>query len=257
MARVWLLLLTEDSGRDAPATQAALVRAMLRLFAPRHDSREVALEPANDAQRQVMRGNRWDSARKEYEPQRRSLVRSIATRICQDNLHFVLFHYDGDLAWSDRERCPRHEVFERMIVTAVRQLVVATGRTPEQQKRALSRLVTVIPFYSVEAWLYQNTPVAVDLCRRLYGGTHADLFDGWSHNRGELDEVIQPKRATCLEDKHNRELAEGAFPADVVYAAGKSFYETVERLRGCSGLAGVLEALSPREVDLPEEPPTS
>lgn len=243
MGPVRFLLLTEDSGREAHDTHEALVHAMLRLLAPGYDRRALAIEPANDAQRDAMRGNVWDSR---SDRQRRvALVRSIATRICESNLHIVLFHYDGDRPWSDREACPRHAVFERMIVTPVRQ-IVGERRTAEQVERALARLVTVVPFYSVEAWLYQNATVAKRLCEEHHRGEHVEVFRAWRDDRAALDELHQPKRSCCLSDKYNRALAEERFPAADVYEVRRSFHDAVERLRGCADLMGVLAALSER-----------
>ncbi|MDO9017831.1 MAG: hypothetical protein Q8S73_33605 [Deltaproteobacteria bacterium] len=242
-ARASLLLLTEDSGRDAHATHEALVRSMLRLIAPGHDASAIAIEPANDAQRDAMRGNIWDSTKADDRPRRIALVKSIATRLCESNLHVVLFHYDGDRRWSDRDTCARHATFEKHIVTPVAQLIVS--RTEEQRTRALSRLLTIVPFYSVESWLYQNTPVALRLCEKHHGGQHAATFTQWATDPGALDEEHKPKDAACLSDKFNRALATERFPAKTVVAVGKSFHAAVERLRGSADLVALLAALTP------------
>lgn len=242
--RATLLLLTEDSGKDAAATHEALVRAMLHLIAPGHDGGALAIEPANDAQREAMRGNGWDSTSAEGRPRRIALVRSIATRLCQSNLHVVLFHYDGDRPWSDRNSCPRHAVFERCIVTPVKQLIL--HRTAEQRDRAIERLVTIVPFYSVEAWLYQNTAAALRLCAHHHRSQHFVAIRRLSSDRGALDQMRKPKEVVCLSDKYNLELATQGFPANEVFAVGKSFHAAVERLRKSADLVGLLEALTPR-----------
>lgn len=242
--RASLLLLTEDSGRDAHATHEAIVRSMLRLIAPSHDGRAIAIEPANDAQRGAMRGNGWDSATVDGEPRRRSLVRSIATRLCQSNLHVVFFHYDGDRPWQERASCPRHAVFARRIVVPIEQLLAT--RTAPQRARALARLIPVVPFYSVEAWLYQNTEVATGLCARHHGGQHTATFAQWAIDRGSLDEELKPKDTACLSDRFNLALATDRFPARAVDGVGKSFHVTVERLRACADLVDLLSALTPR-----------
>lgn len=247
---VTILLLTEDSGGDAHATHAALLRAMLRLVAPGHDASRVAVDPADEKQRAVMRGNRWDSGKAAQEPERRALVRSIATRICQNNLHFVAFHYDGDRPWAERGGCPRHAVFAQKILTPVRQLV-ANVRDGAQQRKALARVVTLVPHHSVEAWLYQNTSAARGLCVRHHDGRDAERFDAWEADRGALDEVEKPKEATTLADRHNRELAEDGFPAATVYGVGKSFHAAVEALRACDDLRGALVALTPKGSQRP------
>lgn len=244
-ARASLLLLTEDSGRDAHATHEALVRSMLRLIAPGHDASAIAIEPANDAQRDAMRGNIWDSTKADDRPRKIALVRSIATRLCESNLHVVLFHYDGDRRWSDRDTCARHATFEKHVVTPITQHPKFLERTPEQRARALARLITIVPFYSVEAWLYQNTPVAIGLCNKHHGGQHAATFARWAADPGALDEERKPKDAACLSDKFNLALATERFPAEDVVAVGKSFHAAVERLRGSADLVALLAALTP------------
>ena len=241
--RATLLLLTEDSGKDAPATHEALVRSMLRVIAPGHDAKAIAIEPANDGQREAMRGNGWDSTKAEDRRRQIALVRSIATRLCESNLHVVLFHYDGDQPWSERTPCPRHAVFARRIVAPVAQLIV--NRTAAQRERALARLITIVPFYSVESWLYQNTEVAQRLCVKHHGGRHVDTFARWASDRGALDEQHKPKDTSCLSDKFNLALATERFPAKDVCAVEKSFHAAIERLRASVDLMGLLEALTP------------
>ena len=237
------MVLTEDSSEDAPTVHAAMIRAMLGLLEPTYDRGSVALEPATAPQRLAMRGNGWDGTGPEYEPRRRTLVRDIATRICQNNISFVVFHYDGDRPWATHANCPRHATFRHWIVTRVQQLIPPRF-SPEQRARALARLITVVPFYSVEAWLFQNTAVATGLCMKHHGGAHAADFDAWASDRGALDEVVKPKEVACLHDKHNRDLATENFPAQVVHGAEKSFFAAVETFRACVDLRGALAAIA-------------
>jgi len=60
-------------------------------------------------------------------------------------------------------------------------------------------------------------------------------------NRTLLDEVSRPKNdaLACVADHHNAELAR-VFPAEEVWLAERSFYESVERLRRCSALVEAL-----------------
>lgn len=246
--RATLLLLTEDSGRDAHATHEALVRSMLRLIAPRHNTSAIVIDGATDDQRSVMRNNGWESRKPENESKRRSLLQSIATKLCESNLHIVFFHYDGDRPWSDHESYPRKTMFDERVILAIKHQFDHKNLSPEQQERALSRLITIVPFYSVESWLYQNTPVAIGLCQRHHGGQHVATFAQWKADRGALDEEHKPKDTACLSDKYNLALATEHFPATAVDSAGKSFHAAVENLRRSPDLVGLLEALSPRAV---------
>lgn len=242
-SRVLILLLTEDSGADAHDTHEALLRALLRDLGPGHDPRRIHVEPADAAQKSAMRGNAWDSTRKEDHPRRVALVRSIATRICQSSQSFVVFHYDGDRAWADEANCPRRAVFGRLIRTAVSQLI-PTRYDSTARARAMSRLIELVPFYSVEAWLYQNTHTATRICRTTCGGRDVERFEAWAKDRAILDEVSKPKEETVLGDKHNRELATDGFPTKAVLAVGKSFSAARQSLVACDDLAGVMLAFS-------------
>lgn len=64
-----------------------------------------------------------------------------------------------------------------------------------------------MPYYSLEAWVYQATHHAIALCEKHHAGKDAGEFERWAKARASLDEVIKPKEATCLRDHHNPELA--------------------------------------------------
>jgi len=81
-----------------------------------------------------------------------------------------------------------------------------------------------MPFYSIEAWTYQNTAVSVRLCNARYGGRDAAVFAEWAADPGRLDEVERVKEVAVLKGKHNLELASDGFPAETRFRAGKSFF---------------------------------
>lgn len=96
-------------------------------------------------------------------------------------------------------------------------------------------------FYSVEAWLYQNLPVARRICEGL--GSPPALVEQlarWERDRGSLDEVRKPKDTCQLGAAYNAELATKAWPAAEVCAVGKSFAATVEAMLESGELAVVL-----------------
>jgi hypothetical protein len=93
---------------------------------------------------------------------------------------------------------------------------------------ALGRFIQLTPFYSIEAWLYQNIAEARRICEASCG-RHIELFNAWEADRGLLDQVFKPKskETSCLEDKHNRALAEKSFPAEAAFNADKSYAAAV------------------------------
>lgn len=244
---VSVLVLTEDSGKHAHDTIAALCKKMLQLVEPACQTQRIAFEPAREDARRVVNANQWKSGKKHRD--RVALVQTIATKLGEQN-GFVFFHVDGDCAWSQRGSTDSVEKFESLIVRAVRALLQDRDarRSPPSGADAdalLARLRLIMPFYSVEAWLYQNIDVAIALCHAHHGGKDADRFARWKEHRHELDELPRPKDALCLQDKHNKELAERAYPAQAVYEVGASFAAAVDSLRKCKALCQALRAIAP------------
>ncbi|HSO00812.1 MAG TPA: hypothetical protein VLS89_21120 [Candidatus Nanopelagicales bacterium] len=255
-----LLVLTEDSAASAHDVVVALTRKMLWLLDPGYRRDLVEFRPADGASRKVAQGNLWKSRKPRDRARIVLLGRVIAARLLQEDVPgFVLFHIDGDVPWSRHEDSENVERFEGFIRDYVRPALDHALRTqqkdrgeswPDEQmdgamQAALLRLLLLVPFYSVEAWLYQNTEVARRLCAEACG-RHLELIGEWEADPGLLDEIEQPKKRICLGDgprsaEHHRALAEHAFPADRAFAAGKSFAATVTRLLGSDDLCAALE----------------
>jgi hypothetical protein len=243
---VSILVLTEDSGKHAHDTIAALCKKMLQLVEPGCQTQRIAFEPAKENARRVVNANQWKSGKKHRD--RVALVQTIATKIGEQN-GFVFFHVDGDCVWSKRESSENFEKFESLIIRSVRALLLDRDvrrkpQVPPDVESQLARLRLIMPFYSVEAWLYQNIDVAIALCHAHHGGKDADRFARWREHRHELDELERPKDELCLQDRHNKELAERAYPAPAVYEAGRSFATAVESLRACDALCQALRAVA-------------
>jgi hypothetical protein len=150
--------------------------------------------------------------------------------------HIVLFHFDGDQAWSNRTSNENAAQYKKLIKDPV-QLIV-DGRLKihsanEPVADIMSRLCTMIPYYSIEAWLYQNTDKAIAIANESYHGKNVKKFTNWANDRESLDEVIKPKEIVCLGSKYNEKLASESFPAEAVMQVGKSFTACVEKLRQC------------------------
>ncbi len=108
--------------------------------------------------------------------------------------------------------------------------------------RRLSCLIECVPFYSVEAWMYQATQRAAELCRQHHGGVGVELFEAWAANPTALDEHPKPKTATPLADRHNDELGRSC-PVPQVLQLGKSMTHFAWALHACSDLEDELDFL--------------
>lgn len=253
-ASIQVLLLTEDTARDAHARFRALAGNILGFLDGHARLDHIAWEPPAEALAQgVLRANRWKSTKGEDQSKIVDLVRTIANYILDPMNGFVFFHYDGDCTWKRQHESDNAAKFQKVIVARVQNLVWSqlsqeglTGQTLEAEVSArMSRLRAMVPFYSIEAWLYQNTDEAKRICLETYRGRDIDQLDEWAADRGLLDEVNRPKEKICLGDQHNLELARNGFPTGLVYEVGKSFTATMDALRSCSALAEALAGTYP------------
>ncbi|MFY0581832.1 hypothetical protein ACN28S_52940 [Cystobacter fuscus] len=168
------------------------------------------------------------------------LIRTLATQVLLED-GWVLFHFDGDRPWGTRDSSENVAKFQTLVWASVRELVVLKfaeqrdGSTPQAlEARArvrMTRLKTVVPFYSIEAWLFQNTHEAIRISQESYSGRDVEQFQAWAQDRTTLDEVLKPKEAVSLGAAHNLDLASNGFPTREVHAAGKSFAAVVDALK--------------------------
>jgi hypothetical protein len=240
-----VLLLTEDSAKDAPQVLEKLVRAALKLVVARPGPAEILFTPPPEQAAWWMHGNLWRSEGnlpKAQVGQRnrhlRDLTQSIATHLLlRERLGVVCFHYDGDAAWSGRPTSPTTLQFARIIRTRVRDLLTNPasgqaslhGRQPVPGLRgtelgaACDRLVEVVPYYSIEAWLYQN----LDEADRIAATPPESIslqeqLASWRADRHQIERVLQIKKNCGLHDRHNLALATN-WTARMALPHGRSF----------------------------------
>lgn len=149
---------------------------------------------------------------------------------------------NGDMTWSESASGEKHANrprFEQVILGGVLQHLDARG-----QRAQAARILFLSPYYSVEAWLFQNSSELL----RVYAEHHAgnardlDLLSRWAADPSLLDEVRQIKEALQIKSQHNLRLARGSFPAAKVRDVGKSFARAVADLEGCAELREALAA---------------
>ncbi|WP_257457906.1 hypothetical protein [Archangium lipolyticum] len=253
-ARARILVLSEDSGDQAQPTIQKLLKEALKLVVEGADlnPKRIRLDPLpeNESARKAVRANQW----KERPPTRETilLLGRIAAQLMQST-GFVVFHFDTDRVWTERHESENRQKFEEIIREGVRRILRGEAAQPidprprptltaEQIEAALERLIILSPCYSIESWLYQATKELLEYCRgRHERDEHVRLIESWSANRALLDDVLKPKDDVlpCVADHHNEELAK-TFPAEDVWFAERSFFESVERLRSCSALVKAL-----------------
>lgn len=252
VAQCSFLVLGEDSARDAHATLVTLARKILRLVDHYYDDQRVRFEPPPAKGTTVgaaLRGNLWKSKEPRDYAKRRELIGYIATKLLEGDRAFVLYHIDGDRPWSERETSENVTKFREFIETDVRQFIEhrlrQMGRPPEEI--SLSQLLLLVPYYSIEAWLFQNTLVGKRSCRENTScrGSHVALLDTWEKDRTLLDDAVKPKEMMCFRSDHNHQLA-GGLDVDVVYYAERSLHATVNALMTNAPLVHALSTTHPR-----------
>jgi hypothetical protein len=257
--RLSVLLLTEDG--DDRALRTLMTKVLGRLVpgaVTREDAR--AWEPVSPEARAVAQANGWKN------PRRRDLVsfrQYIASKLLREH-GFVFFHVDGDRSYREHVESPHRtenaQKLESMIRKPVR--IILEGPPPQRRprttpavlldpaaiERRLGKLILVMPCYSLEAWLFQNTEEAARHCPGAPVCRHgcADKLAVWSRDRSLLDEVHQPKGELCFGAKHNAELASAGYPLDAVLGAEKSLYATSKALERCPELLAALERAASR-----------
>ncbi|HEY4117728.1 MAG TPA: hypothetical protein VGM56_07730 [Byssovorax sp.] len=236
VASMSLLVLTED-GSDGAIR--ALVACMLSLVDPAYRADRCRMEPVRA---KILRGNAWKD-RNRYD-EAVDLARSVATKLLEGSTSFVVWHIDGDTTWKRQKDSTNLAQFHKTFEIKLRQVMKQQHVDDADIEVALKRLFVLMPFYSVEAWTYQNTEVAAKACGCRERDAHTQLFDAWRADRGLLDEVSMPKDAICLTDRLNVELAEQAYPAADVDRAQKSFAAAVKHLRDSAELVRAVAATS-------------
>lgn len=247
-ATLSVLVLTEDGASAAHDVIVAFTKKAFGLVVQGCRTNHVVWEPANDAARRVVAGNRWKarSGHQARDPALRrgrvDLAQTIATKLAEtaEAAGFVVFHVDADTKWSSFDDGIQVLAFRRDVVSPVER--VLEKHFPGQAKRLLGKLLLLCPCWEIESWLYQNTTVAVDLCRRHHGGACADTFKAWASDRGLLDELESPKDATPLRDRHNLDLAKTNFPAKALFEVEKSFHRAVSLMKENDDLVVALRA---------------
>jgi hypothetical protein len=258
-----VLLLTEDSGTDAFAIFQKLAKELLKQVDEHVQTQpeKLTFEPVRSKEAlQALHGNIWKSDKERDYGRQVELVRTLATQLLLDN-GWAFLHFDGDRDWAERDSSENVTKFRSRVWERVRLLIQMTleeqerkaGRTPvpkdldARATQRMSRLKQVVPFYSVEAWLFQNTQEAIRLCEAHYEGRDVERFRQWQLDRGALDEVVKPKTEVCLGAKHNLELASRGFPARAARDAGKSFNAAVQVLAQDAELLEALQRTYSRE----------
>lgn len=237
-----VLLLSEDGGNHVTTTLKSLLRHIFRYIDERCQTHRIDFQPPDqDDVRRILVANQWVNRRRS---ERVALYKYLAERL-RDDAAFIVHHIDADRRWRDR-RTDLRKPLDRVpaeIVAHVR-VILSKFYTHADLDERLRRYLLLVPYWELEAWLYQNTEVALRLClaHPSCRGSHAALLQEWREDRQRLDDEEHPEERLrpCVGKEHNETLASGGFPAREVAAAGTSFAAAVENFFECPPLLDAL-----------------
>lgn len=235
-----VLVLTEDTGNDAHAIVCALVEKVLFLLEPGLDRQQLRFDQATERARAGMGFNCYKSATGRDHDKKVDLAQAIARYLLVTDRDAIIFvHVDADGPWSTRDETHLCDNARRFTEEIVRR--VAAILEQQQQPHRLEQIAMLIPFWTLESWLYQNTREALRICQEYpqYRGEAAH-FELWQQRPHLLDEHVRPKDTVRFGSKYNLRLASEGFPAGRLYQLGLSFTAAVEGAR--PGLAPLLAA---------------
>lgn len=243
------VIFSEDQHPDAPQVVTAFVKRLLQYVAPtvQTGSSDGTQRPSfvpDIHHKAVMSGNNWREAKlRSRRTEIIQLVQAIADYLSTPDT-FVIFHTDGDTKWSERHTSEIRGHFELRIVDRVKELLRNSRLSEAEQNLAQARLLHVVPHYSIEAWLYQN----IDRCRHHAPSHEHGLLDTWHDNPQLLDEVLKPKEALSIGNRHCHDLATNNFPKQRLLDAAASFVACGEQFKANQQLVEQLDLLTPSYV---------
>lgn len=236
---IQITLGSEDGSANAARVVGHIVSATLRIAHPQSPDLQFLWHycPTKDGPWRALRKNLWKSTNQRDHHAIVEFVRTIAYELLrEDRVVFVVLHVDGDTSWRARKTSENALKFEEIVRKRVRMVLLdhLSSKKPALDSdaeiaRRMTRLVLAMPFYSIEAWLYQATECAIRLCRSHHQGRDIKTFRDWGADRASLDEEKRPKEMVCLGSEHNLTLAE-EFPAQIVLAIEKSYFAFAKEL---------------------------
>lgn len=231
------LVFTEDGSKGAVSTIEALTKKLLRYIDPACETHRIRFEPGNDEAREILTANQFKNPRHD---RRFQLYRYVATQLTIEN-RFIVHHVDADRTWGSRGSDPSENAaaIQRDIIDHVRK-VLCERFSDEEIDRRFTRFFRLVPYWEIEAWLYQNTGQALSFCKHRPDCRCAALLAAWKVDRGLLDEQPHPSDLLCVGKHHNLALVQ-AFPTAEVYAAGKSLAAAIDAMFACDALLHAIE----------------
>jgi hypothetical protein len=239
-----ILILSEDGDKHrAHIWSCLLKRTFVDVLDSDTQTHRIEFLPDQPGWRPILSSNLWKGSGRDSRHGRITLARAIARHLtARPDAHFVDHHVDGDRPWAGRETAENPERYRTDMFQTVRRAIKDLGQSDAAADRLCKHLFLIVPYYSIEAWLYQNLDELDRIADELPNSqARRKEVTCWRADRGRLDELARPKEhLQWLRDSYNRRLAEKAWPAEEVHRVGKSYHAAVEEMRQSADL---MEAL--------------
>lgn len=227
--KLHILLLTEDSGANGFDTVKEIVRHSLLHCNPSTQTHLITYTPANDSAKQALRANNWKNKTHRNTV---DLLREMATHVAKD-VGPIIFHYDGDTAWDQRSESANTQKFQEIILSRLCLFLQSMPNkhgskySSEDAEELVKNVIQMVPFYSIEAWLFHNQEQLKSIYREIYTGQNTEqdqkTLQHWQDKPTILGNTDQPKEQLSIRDEYNLQLAKHNFPADLLYGLNQSY----------------------------------
>lgn len=234
--RVKVLIITEDTGKDSFEVLKNLVNSILKNILDDYQSHLIEFKQVERAYNSALSGNRWKQEKPHKDPKLARAVTAfkkyLAQHIMKKNA-FVFWHIDGDIKWSQFTGGKECDNIKRLNSFIEKVLMgIAIHKKDQAPPRPDSHFLKLLPFYSIEAWLYQNSTALQAI--------NEDTSDIQAVPPSGLDDILKVKVDFKIKAKYNLQLSK-SFPFQKVYALEKSFHHTVEEIKDASGFLDTVE----------------
>ena len=176
---------------------AILKKTVVQLVEPSCRTNVIEFRPAPAILRTALTANAWKSTSACTSRAVRDLVRTLATIIASepDRTVAVFFHFDGDEPWSRAGQSENTRKFEEMVASPILQLLNMQLPLDEAKTRVKQRLIQMVPFYSIEAWLFRNFAA---LGKHVTRAADIRLVGEWRERPETLDEIVRIKERLTI-----------------------------------------------------------
>ena len=209
-------LYSEDGSKQSEDTLRAVILGMCK-----HLEEGTKTQPKHLSFSTIGRGitgsswKSYGSRQRGAQEQYRTLIRAVATELKRSRV--VFFHVDGDSKWSEQRTASVWKSLQRF-----RRDLQAITQFPEHD------FLEVVPFYSMESWLFANIRL---LRTRVRTAEEHRYLDRWADDLAQLDEELKIKECLpSVRNHYNSQLAAG-IPCAQLKSVKTSYDDTLKRMR--------------------------